>query len=143
MKLHLAGAGVSDPGAFERETLAALGMPRELVMRHRTPHFLHIFGSDGYSAGYYSYLWADVLTADAAEAFHEAGSLYDGAVAERLRRHILSVGNTMDPAEAYRAFRGRDARVEALMRDRGFPVPEPTRTGCVITPAESATLPPA
>jgi peptidyl-dipeptidase Dcp len=120
MKLHLAGDGEIDPDAFERETLGALGMPREIVMRHRTPHFLHVFASDGYSAGYYSYLWADVLTADAAEAFREAGGLYDGEVAERLRRHVFSVGNTIDPAEAYRAFRGRDARIEALMRDRGF-----------------------
>jgi len=120
MKLHLAGDVAIDPDAFERETLAELGMPREIVMRHRLPHFLHIFSGDSYSAGYYSYLWADVLTADAAEAFREAGSLYDRGTAERLRRYIFSVGNTVDPAEAYRAFRGRDARVEALMRDRGF-----------------------
>jgi peptidyl-dipeptidase Dcp len=97
-------------------------MPREIVMRHRAPHFLHIFSDDSYSAGYYSYLWADVLTADAAEAFTEAGGMYDRDVAERLREHVLSVGNTIDPTEGYRAFRGRDARVEALMRDRGFPV---------------------
>jgi peptidyl-dipeptidase Dcp len=120
MKLHLAGDDEIDPDIFERETLAAMDMPREIVMRHRTPHFLHVFASDGYSAGYYSYLWADVLTADAAEAFHEAGGLYDREVAERLREHVFSVGNTIDPAEGYRAFRGRDARVEALMRDRGF-----------------------
>lgn len=124
MKLHLAGDAVADdafdPRTFERETLAELGMPREIVMRHRTPHFLHVFASDGYSAGYYSYLWADVLTADAAEAFHEAGGLYDSEVAARLREHVFSVGNTIDPAEGYRAFRGRDARVDALMRDRGF-----------------------
>jgi len=123
MKVHLAGDAPIDPDAFERETLAELGMPREIVMRHRMPHFLHIFGSDGYSAGYYSYLWADVLTADAAEAFREAGGLYDHEVAERLYRHVFSVGNTIDPAEGYRAFRGRDARVDALMRDRGFLAP--------------------
>ena len=79
MKLHLAGDVDIDPDAFERETLAELGMPAEIVMRHRTPHFSHIFASDGYSAGYYSYLWSDALTADAAEVFEEAGSYYDTA----------------------------------------------------------------
>jgi peptidyl-dipeptidase Dcp len=123
MRLHLAGNQKIDPDAFERETLAQLGMPSELVMRHRTPHFLHVFGSDSYSAGYYSYLWSDVLTADAAEAFTEAGGLYDKEVARRLRQHIFSVGNTIDPAEGYRAFRGRDPKIDALMRKRGFPVP--------------------
>jgi peptidyl-dipeptidase Dcp len=122
MKLHLAGDRPIDPAVFERETLDALGMPREIVMRHRTPHFSHVFGSDGYSAGYYSYLWSDVLTADAFEAFIEAGGPYDDTVAERLRRHVFSVGNTIDPAEGYRLFRGRDAQTDALMRNRGFPV---------------------
>ncbi len=120
MRMHLAGDRPIDPAVFERETLAELGMPREIVMRHRTPQFLHVFGDDGYSAGYYSYLWSDVLTADAYQAFVEAGGLYDPAVAARLRRHIFSIGNTVDPADAYRAFRGRDPRVEALMRKRGF-----------------------
>ena len=119
MKLHLAGDRPIDIDAFERETLAQLGMPREIVMRHRTPQFLHVFASDGYSAGYYSYLWSDVLTADAFGAFTEAGGPYDDAVAARLSR-LLSLGNTVDPAEAYREFRGRDPRVEALMRKRGF-----------------------
>jgi peptidyl-dipeptidase Dcp len=123
MKLHLAGARPIDPGAFERETLQALGMPREIVMRHRTPHFSHVFSSDAYSAGYYSYLWADTLTADAFEAFTEAGGPWDKSVAQRLRDHIFSRGNTVDPVEAYRAFRGRDAGIAALMRKRGFPVP--------------------
>lgn len=124
MKLHLAGARSIDPDAFERETLAALGMPSEIVMRHRTPQFGHVFSSDGYSAGYYSYLWSDVITADAAEAFTEApGGLYDPAVARRLRDYIFSVGNTVDPAEGYRQFRGRDPKIDALMRKRGFPVP--------------------
>jgi peptidyl-dipeptidase Dcp len=122
MKLHLAGNRPIDPAAFERETLQSLGMPREIVMRHRTPHFGHVFGSDGYSAGYYSYLWSDVLTADAYEAFTEAGGPYDDEVAQRLRQYVFSVGNTLDPAEAYRLFRGRDARTDALMRKRGFPV---------------------
>jgi peptidyl-dipeptidase Dcp len=123
MKLHLAGATPIDPDAFERDTLKALGMPEEIVMRHRTPHFGHIFSSDSYSAGYYSYLWSDTLTADAWEAFTGAGGPYDPAVARRLRDHVFSVGNTVDPTEAYRAFRGRDARIDALMRKRGFPVP--------------------
>jgi len=120
MKLHLAGAKPIDPDAFERETLAQLGMPKEIVMRHRLPHFLHIFSSDSYSAGYYSYLWSDVLTADAAEAFAEGKGFYDKDVAARLRAKIFSVGNTVDPAEAYRAFRGRDPKIDALMRKRGF-----------------------
>jgi peptidyl-dipeptidase Dcp len=129
MKLHLAGAQRIDPDAFEKKTLAELGMPAELVMRHRTPQFGHVFASDGYSAGYYSYLWSDVLTADAFGAFVEGGGPYDKAVAERLRRFIFSVGNTVDPAEAYRQFRGRDPRVEALMRKRGFPVDDSKSKG--------------
>ncbi len=123
MKLHLAGDRPIDPDAFERETLKALGMPDTIVMRHRTPHFSHIFASDSYSAGYYSYLWADTLSADAFEAFSEAGGAYDKAVARRLREQILSLGNTVDPTEAYRAFRGRDAGIGALMRQRGFQGP--------------------
>ena len=122
MRLHLAGDRRIDPDAFERETLAALGMPKEIVMRHRTPQFLHVFGGDSYSAGYYSYLWSDVLTADAAEAFVEGGGMYSPAVAQRLRQYIFSVGNTVDPAEGYRAFRGRDPKIDALMRKRGFPM---------------------
>jgi peptidyl-dipeptidase Dcp len=128
MKLHLAGARPIDPDAFERETLAALGMPSEIVMRHRTPQFTHIFSGDGYAAGYYSYLWSDVLAADAWEAFTEAGGPWDAAVAKRLRENVFSVGNTIDPADGYRAFRGRDARIDALMRKRGFPVPATPKT---------------
>lgn len=122
MKLHLAGAKKIDPDAFERETLAELGMPKELVMRHRTPHFAHVFSSDAYSAGYYSYLWSDVITADAFGAFVEGKGPYDRKVADRLRQYVFSVGNTIDPAEGYRGFRGRDPKVEALMKKRGFPV---------------------
>jgi peptidyl-dipeptidase Dcp len=122
MKLHLAGDTPIDPDKFERDTLAALGMPHEIVMRHRTPQFNHVFSGDGYSAGYYSYLWADTLTADAWEAFTEAGGPWDKAVGQRLKT-LLSVGNTIDPADAYRAFRGRDPGIAALMRKRGFPVP--------------------
>ena len=89
-------------------------------MRHRTPQFTHAFGSDGYSAGYYSYLWSDTLAADAWEAFEEAGSPWDKATAKRLLDHVFSVGNTIDPMDGYRAYRGRDAGTDALMRKRGF-----------------------
>jgi peptidyl-dipeptidase Dcp len=129
MKLHLAGDQKIDADAFEKATLAELGMPNEIVMRHRTPQFMHVFGSDGYSAGYYSYLWSDVLTADAFGAFDEAGGPYDRKVAERLRQYIFSVGNTVDPAEAYRNFRGRDPRTEALMKKRGFVGTEKAASG--------------
>lgn len=122
MKLHLAGDKKIDPDAFERQTLADLGMPSEIVMRHRTPQFGHVFSSDGYSAGYYSYLWSDVLTADSFGAFTEGKGPYDKAVAAKLTKYIFSVGNTIDPAEAYRNFRGRDPNVDALMIKRGFPV---------------------
>ena len=120
MKLHLAGDKKIDADVFESETLTELGMPKEIVMRHRTPHFLHIFSSDAYSAGYYSYLWSDVLTADAFGAFVEGKGPYDSAVAERLRKYVFSVGNTTDPAEGYRSFRGRDPKIDALMKKRGF-----------------------
>ena len=123
MRMHLAGKRPIDPDRFERETLAELGMPREIAMRHRPPQFLHVFSGDGYSAGYYSYLWSDVITADAAEAFEQGGGYYDPGVAGRLRANIFSVGNTVDPAAGYRAFRGRDPKIDALMRKRGFPVP--------------------
>lgn len=123
MKLHLAGDADIDPDVFERVELEKLGMPAELPMRHRTPQFAHIFASDGYSAGYYSYLWAEVLSQDAAEAFREApGGMYDEGVARRMVDHILSVGDTVDQAQAYRAFRGRDPDVGAYLRDKGFPV---------------------
>jgi peptidyl-dipeptidase Dcp len=124
LRYHMVDPAGIDPDAFERETLAELGMPAELVMRHRSPHFAHVFSGEGYAAGYYGYLWADVLTADAAEAFAEApGGFYDRALAERLVAHLFAVRNAVDPADAYRAFRGRDARIDGLMRDRGFPVP--------------------
>lgn len=124
MKLHLAGSQKIDADKFEKETLDALGMPKELVMRHRTPQFGHVFSSDGYSAGYYSYLWSDVLTADAFGAFTEGKGPYDKKVGASLVKNIFSVGNTIDPAEAYRKFRGRDPQVSALMKKRGFPVAE-------------------
>jgi peptidyl-dipeptidase Dcp len=120
MKLHLAGSATIDPQRFESETLAAIGMPREVVMRHRTAQFNHVFSGDGYSAGYYSYLWADTLTADAWEAFTEGAGPWDHNVAQRLKDHVFTRGNTEDPAVAYQAFRGRDPGISALMRKRGF-----------------------
>jgi len=120
MQLHLAADRPIDPASFERDTLAALGMPREIVMRHRTPHFLHVFADDGYAAGYYSYLWADTITADAWEAFLEAGGPWDATMAGRLLEHVFAVGNTIPPDEGYRAFRGRAPGIDALMRKRGF-----------------------
>jgi len=99
---------------FERETLAELKMPKELPMRHRTPHFGHVFSGEGYATAYYGYMWADVLTADASEAFREAeGGFYDKNVADKLVKYL-----------SFRKFRGRDAKIEALLRDRGFPVPK-------------------
>ena len=121
MKLHLAGDADIDPRKFEKDELAKLDMPHELPMRHRTPQFQHIFAGDGYSAGYYSYLWSEVLDHDAFEAFEEAGGPYDKAVAKRLHDKIMSRGNTVDPADQYRAFRGRDPDVKAYLRDKGFP----------------------
>ena len=123
MKLHLADPENIDIDAFERQTLADLKMPSELPMRHRTPHFGHVFSGEGYATAYYGYMWADVLTADAAEAFQEApGGFYDKEVAKRLVKYLFEPRNSIDPAEAYRLFRGRDADKEALMRDRGFPI---------------------
>jgi peptidyl-dipeptidase Dcp len=125
MKLHLADPTNIDIDKFERETLDELGMPKELPMRHRTPHFGHVFSGEGYATAYYGYMWADVLTSDASEAFREApGGFYDKAVADKLVKYLFAPRNAMDPAEAYRKFRGRDAKIEALMKDRGFPVPK-------------------
>lgn len=121
MKLHLADPTNINVDTFEKETLEALRMPKELPMRHRTPHFGHVFSGEGYATGYYGYLWADVLTADAAEAFAEApDGFYDKAVADKLVKYLFSPANAIDPAEAFKLFRGREAKVDALMRDRGF-----------------------
>lgn len=129
MKYHTVDPTGIDPDAFERETLASLGLPPQIVMRHRSPHFSHVFSGEGYATGYYGYLWADVLTADAAEAFAAApGGFYDHEQATKLVDHLFAPRNAVDPAEAYRAFRGRDATIDALMRDRGFPVPKKKTT---------------
>ena len=123
MKFHTVDPTGIDVAKFEKDTLDALNMPEQIVMRHRSTQFGHIFSGEGYSASYYGYMWAEVLTSDAAEAFVEApGGFYDEDVAAKLVEHLFSVRNSVDPADAYRAFRGRDAKVEALMRDRGFPV---------------------
>ncbi|MBK9413746.1 MAG: M3 family metallopeptidase [Bacteroidetes bacterium] len=122
MKLHTSDQDNIDPDKFEKDMLKELNMPSEIVMRHRTPQFAHIFSSDSYSAGYYSYLWADVLTADAYSAFTEAGGPYDKAVAASLNKNIFSVGNTIDPETGFKTFRGRNADTKALMKKRGFPV---------------------
>jgi peptidyl-dipeptidase Dcp len=122
---HTTDPAKIEPQTFEKEQLTALGMPDEVVMRHRSTQFGHVFSGEGYSSGYYGYMWAEVLTSDAAEAFAEApGGFYDKDVSKKLVDHLFSIRNAVDPAEAYRMFRGRDAKVEALMRDRGFPVTE-------------------
>jgi peptidyl-dipeptidase Dcp len=124
MALHTDPNGVVDPDAFEREALQRIGMPREIVMRHRLPQFGHLFSSDSYSAGYYSYLWSETMDADTWAAFEETGNVWDPATAQRFARFLLSTGNETDRAEAYRQFRGRDPDVNALLRKRGFPTGE-------------------
>lgn len=122
MKLHDRETPVTDVDAFERETLASIDMPKEIVMRHRLPQFNHLFSSDAYSAGYYSYLWSETMDADTWAAFEESGNVWDKATADRFRVTLLSTGNETDRKLAYRAFRGRDPDVKALFKRRGFPV---------------------
>ncbi|CAM4248873.1 M3 family metallopeptidase [Gillisia hiemivivida] len=125
MKYHTIDPENINPKNFEKKALKELNMPEEIVMRHRSPQFGHVFSGEGYATGYYGYLWADVLTADAAEAFADSpGGFYDKDMAAKLVKYLFAPRNSMDPAEAYRLFRGRDASIDALMRDRGFPVPE-------------------
>ena len=125
MKLHMADPSEIDIDEFERRTLEELAMPEELPMRHRTPQFGHVFSGEGYATAYYGYMWADVLTSDAVEAFAEApGGFYDEELAAKMVKYLFAPRNAIDPTEAYRLFRGRDASIEALMRDRGFPVSE-------------------
>jgi peptidyl-dipeptidase Dcp len=109
-----------DARAFEAQSLAQLGMPEEIVMRHRLPHFAHIFAGGGYAAGYYSYMWSEVLDADAFAAFEETGDIFDPATAQRLRDCIYAAGGRQEPAEAYKAFRGRLPSADALLCKRGF-----------------------
>ena len=129
MDLHTRPEGVDDIATFEREALARIGgMPREIALRHRLPHFDHLFGNDWYSAGYYSYLWSDVMAADAWQAFVEAGGPWDAGGERAASTHILSDGNSIDRAEAYRRFRGRDPDVQALLEARGFATAESVET---------------
>jgi len=124
MKYHTIDPENINPKSFEKKALKELNMPEEIVMRHRSPQFGHVFSGEGYATGYYGYLWADVLTADAAEAFAESpGGFYDKDMAAKLVKYLFAPRNAIDPAEAYKLFRGRDATINALMRDRGFPVP--------------------
>jgi peptidyl-dipeptidase Dcp len=120
MAYHERAEAPEAPLAFEAETLASLGMPEAIAMRHATPHFLHVFSGDGYSAGYYSYMWSEVLDADAFAAFEEAGDPFDPAISERLRRHIYAAGGSADPEELYTAFRGRMPSPEAMLAKRGL-----------------------
>ncbi len=121
MKLHNRTDPVADPRAFEKATLAEIGMPSQMVMRHRLPQFGHLFSSDSYSAGYYSYLWSETMDADTWAAFEESGDVWNREIADRFRKTLLSTGNETERVEAYRAFRGRDPDVNALLKRRGFP----------------------
>jgi peptidyl-dipeptidase Dcp len=120
LALHEQTTEVSDIVAFERQVMAARGLPADAGMNHRLPHFQHLFSGDSYAAGYYVYLWAEVLEADAFDAFTEAGDPFDAATAARLRHGILSRGNSVEPGEAFRAFRGRDPVIEPMLRGRGL-----------------------
>ena len=123
LKLHMSNPKNINIENFERETLKSMNMPRELPMRHRTPHFSHVFSGEGYATAYYGYMWADVLTADATEAFVEApGGFYDEQLARRLVEYLFAPRNSIDPVVAYRMFRGRDAKIDALMRAKGFTI---------------------
>ena len=123
LKLHMSNPKNINVKDFERETLKSMNMPRELPMRHRTPQFSHVFSGEGYATAYYGYIWADVLTADATEAFVEApGGFYDEQLARRLVEYLFAPRNSIDPVVAYRMFRGRDAKIDALMRAKGFTV---------------------
>lgn len=121
MSMHNRAEAITDIDTFEREELERIGMPREIAMRHRLPQFSHLFSSDAYSAGYYSYLWSEVMDADAWEYFESTGNVFDPTVAAKMHDIILAEGNQSDRAEAFRRFRGRDPDVNALLRVRGFP----------------------
>lgn len=120
LALHEMGQAPDDAIAAEAEVLARIGMPDAIVMRHRSPHFAHVFSGDGYASGYYSYMWSEVLDADAFEAFTETGDPFDAAMAQSLLRNIYSAGNSRPADVLYRAFRGRMPDAGALMRKRGL-----------------------
>jgi peptidyl-dipeptidase Dcp len=113
-------APTEDPIVVEREVLAEIGMPSSITMRHRTPHFSHVFSGDGYSAGYYSYMWSEVLDADAFDAFMETGNPFNPETAKKLKDNIYSSGGSIDPEDAYRAFRGKLPSPEAMLRKKGL-----------------------
>ncbi len=120
MAYHARADAPEEPLRFEAETLEALRMPDTIAMRHRTPHFGHVFSGDGYSAGYYSYMWSEVLDADAFSAFEEAGNPFDPALAGRLKDNIYAAGGSKDPEDLYKAFRGKMPTAEAMMVKRGL-----------------------
>jgi peptidyl-dipeptidase Dcp len=126
LDFHSLPSASIDPQKFEAGTLSRIGMPDEIAMRHRPPHFDHVFSGGGYAAGYYSYMWSEVLDADAFEAFEETGDIFDPATAKRLQETIYSAGGSREPADAYRAFRGRLPSPDALLRKRGFAPPAVT-----------------
>ncbi|GMG84982.1 M3 family metallopeptidase [Paralimibaculum aggregatum] len=115
-----AAAAAADPAAFEAAVLAEIGMPREIAMRHRSPHFLHVFAGSGYASGYYSYMWSEVMDADAFRAFEETGDVFDRATAAKLEAHVLSAGGRAEPEAAYLGFRGAMPGPEALLEGRGL-----------------------
>ncbi|OYU82973.1 MAG: hypothetical protein CFE45_26710 [Burkholderiales bacterium PBB5] len=117
---HQRADGVADIVAFEQQVLAARGAPADAGLNHRLPHFQHLFSGDGYAAGYYVYLWAEVLEADAWGAFTEAGSAFDAATAQRLHDCIYSRGDSVPPDQAFRQFRGRDPVIAPMLRERGL-----------------------
>ena len=120
MAYHARSDAPEEPMAFEAAVLEKIGIPDAIAMRHRSPHFQHIFAGDGYSAGYYSYMWSEVMDADAFSAFEETGDPFNPAIAEKLKTHIYSSGATVDPEDAYIAFRGRLPTPDAMLAKRGL-----------------------
>ena len=121
LELHLLEKpGSLDTAEFEKQQLSGIGMPSAITMRHRIPHFQHIFSGDGYSAGYYSYMWSEVMDADAFGAFEEKGDIFDTETANKLLTFIYSAGGRQDPEDAYVSFRGRAPKIDALLEKRGF-----------------------
>ncbi|MCY1665660.1 M3 family metallopeptidase [Rhizobium sp. SL86] len=120
MAFHTRDGAVEDPMAVQAEVLSSIGMPSSIVMRHATPHFQHVFSGDGYSAGYYSYMWSEVLDADAFAAFEETGNAFDPVMARKLKNNIYSVGGSIDPEETYKAFRGKLPDPDAMLKKKGL-----------------------
>lgn len=120
MAFHADGVPPADPIQFEADTLKSLSMPDAIIMRHRTPHFTHVFSGDGYSAGYYSYMWSEVLDADAFKAFEETGDVFNADLAKKLKQYIYSAGGSRDPEELYKAFRGKMPTPDAMIEKRGL-----------------------